>query len=57
MENNLIASKANCQLSVANHEYRYEKLFIHKLANVPSGIANAAQHSSRNMLHIPPSGG
>jgi transposase-like protein len=28
-----------------------------KLANVPSGIENAAQHSSRIMLHIPPSGG
>jgi len=28
-----------------------------KLAKVPSGIAKAAQRSSRNMLHIPPSGG
>jgi hypothetical protein len=28
-----------------------------KLANAPSGIANAAQRLSRNILHIPPSGG
>jgi hypothetical protein len=66
---------------MSNHEYRYNKLFIHKLANVPSGISpakqasrpkaetrwipiennyssiNSAQHSSQNMLHIPPSGG
>ena len=28
-----------------------------KLANVPSGIANSAQRSTLNLLHIPPNGG